>query len=141
MRYPGHFTIVRALFELGCFEEHVRTPDGTVLEPKALLRRLLEQRLAFPDVRDLVVLRCIVTGRHQGRPCTRTYDVLERYDEHTGFTAMERATALSGLQLVAYLQARQMVKPGAPAARGRHSRCSDTSTSCRSNGIHVRASA
>lgn len=112
VRYPGHFAIVRALFALGCFEERVRLPDGTVLEPKAVFRQLMEQRLAYPEVRDLVVLRCTVSGRHQGRPCTRRYDLLDRHDERTGFTAMERTTAFPAA-LVAYMQARQRIEPGA----------------------------
>lgn len=112
VRYPGHFAIIRALFELGCFEEHVKAPDGTVLGPKAVLRRLMEQRLAYPDVRDLVVLRCTVSGRHEGRPCARRYDLLDRHDERTGFTAMERTTAFPAA-LVAYMQARQLIQPGA----------------------------
>lgn len=112
VRYPGHFAIVRALLELGCFEEQVGLPDGTVLRPREVLRGLLEARLAFPDVRDLVVLRCTVRGRHQGRPCTRQYDLLDRQDERTGLTAMERTTAFPAA-LVAFMQARRQIEPGA----------------------------
>ncbi len=112
VRYPGHFAVIRALFELGCFEESLRLPDGRTVEPRALLRRLFEERLTFPDVRDLVVLRCTVCGRHRGRPCTRQYDVFDRHDEATGFTAMERTTAFPAA-LVADMQARRLVPPGA----------------------------
>ena len=112
VRYPGHFAIVRAMFELGCFDEQVTLTDGTTIEPKAVFRRLMEQRLAFPDVRDLVVLRCVVRGRHRGQPCTRQYDLLDRHDEHTGFTDMERTTAFPAA-LVAYTQARRLVSAGA----------------------------
>lgn len=112
VRYPGHYAIMRALFELGCFEARVALPDGRVLEPRALFRQLLETRLAFPDVRDLVVLRCIVQGVHQGRPLTRQYDLFDRHDEQTGFSAMERTTAFP-TTLVAYMQARRLIAPGA----------------------------
>lgn len=112
VRYPGHFAIVRALFQLGCFEPQVITSAGAELEPRTLLRQLMEDRLAFPQVRDLVVLRCTVSGRHQGRPCTRQYDLLERHDERTGLTAMERTTAFP-TALVAHMQARGLIPPGA----------------------------
>ena len=112
VRYPGHFAVIRALFELGCFEESLRFADGRTAEPRALLRRLFEERLALPDVRDLVVLRCTARGRHQGRPCARQYELFERHDEQTGFTAMERTTAFP-TALVAYMQARRLVPPGA----------------------------
>ncbi len=112
VRYPGHFAIVRAMFELGCFDEYVEASDGTTLQPRLVLRELVEARLSFPDVRDVVVLRCTVRGRHQGRPCTRQYDVLDRQDEQTGFSAMERMTAFPAA-LVAHLQARRLIAPGA----------------------------
>jgi len=112
VRYPGHFAILRALFTLGCFEERLTLADRTVIEPRALLRRLMEQRLSFPDLRDLVVLRCTAAGEHQGRPRTIQYDLFDRHDEATGFTAMERTTAFP-TALVAYMQARRLVAPGA----------------------------
>ncbi len=112
VRYPGHFAIVRALFELGCLDERLTLADGTMVSPRAVLRRLLEERLAFPEVRDLVVLRCTVRGVQAGRPRTLVYELLERHDEVTGLTAMERTTAFPAA-LVAYLQARKEVEPGA----------------------------
>ncbi len=112
VRWPGHFAIVRALFGLGCFEERMELADGTVVQPKAVLRKLMEARLAFPEVRDLVVLRCTVSGRHGGRACRRVYDLLDFHDGRTGFTAMERTTAFPAA-LVAHLQARRLVAPGA----------------------------
>lgn len=112
IRYPGHFAIIRALSQLGCFEELVTLPDGARLKPKQVLRRLMEQRLTFPEVRDLVVLRCTVRGRHAGHPITRRYELLDRHDEATGFSAMERTTAFPAA-LVAHMQARKLIEPGA----------------------------
>jgi lysine 6-dehydrogenase len=63
-------------------------------------------------VRDLVVLRVIVSGTHRGRAATLQYDVLDRHDERTGFTAMERTTGFP-TALVAKMQARGEIEPGA----------------------------
>ena len=112
VRYPSHFAIMRALFELGLFEHSVAGADGATLQPRAVLRQLMEQRLSFPDVRDIVVLRCTARGRHAGRAVTRTYDLFDRHDEKTGFTAMERGTAFPAA-LVAHMQARKVIEPGA----------------------------
>jgi len=112
VRYAGHFAIIRALFELGCFEESVTLRDGRVVMPRTVLRALFEERLTYPDIRDLVVLRCTVCGRHRGRPCVRQYDLFDRHDEQTGFTAMERTTAFPAA-LVAHMQARRLLAPGA----------------------------
>ncbi len=112
VRYPGHFAAMRAMYELGCFDEHVTLADGTMLEPQPILRRLMEEHLTFPEVRDLVVLRVTVRGQHAGQPRTLVYEMLDRHDDKTGFTAMERTTAFPAA-LVAYMQARKLVEPGA----------------------------
>lgn len=111
VRYPGHFAIVRALFDLGCFERRIELPEGHI-EPRPLMRRLFEERLAFPQIRDLVVLRVTVSGTHDRRRCRRQYDLLDYHDKRTGFTAMERTTAFPAA-LVAFMQARRLVPPGA----------------------------
>ncbi len=112
VRYPGHFAVIRALFDLGCFEESIRFADGVRINPKAAMRRLFEERLRFPDVRDLVVLRVTVRGRHAGAPRTLVFDLLDRHDERTGFTAMERTTGFP-TAIVAHMQAAGIVPPGA----------------------------
>lgn len=112
VRYPGHWAILRAMFELGCFEESLRLSDGGTIEPKALMRRLFEEKLAFPDVRDITVLRITVRGRDKGAERAMQFDLLDRHDERTGFTAMERTTAYP-TALAAHLQARGLVAAGA----------------------------
>lgn len=112
LRYPGHWQQIRTLFALGFLDERFRARDGREFEPLELARRLFEAKLAFPKVHDLVVLRTTVEGRQRGRARELRYDVLERYDARTGFTAMERATAFPAA-LVAHLQARGLVEPGA----------------------------
>lgn len=112
VRYPEHWAVIRAMFELGCFEESLRLADGSTIEPKALMRRLFEEQLAFPEVRDVTVLRITVRGRDKGAARTLQFDLLDRHDERTGFTAMERTTAFP-TALAAHLQARGLVAPGA----------------------------
>jgi len=112
IRYPGHFAIMRAMMELGFFKDEVKLRDGTTFNPGVISRWLLEDRLDFPDVRDIVLLRVTVEGRHQGRERTLQYDLCDRHDEKTGFSAMERTTGFP-TALVAYMQARGLTTPGA----------------------------
>ena len=105
VRYPGHFAIIRAMFELGCFEESLTTASGDQISPKPLIRQLFETRLTYPEVRDLVVLRVTATGRNNGQPTTLQYDLRDHHDYATGFTAMERTTAYP-TALAAHMQAR-----------------------------------
>ena len=111
VRYPGHFAIVKALFDMGLFAEQSPVAELPV-PPKVYLQKLMESALAFPDVTDVVVLRVEVSGRHAGATATRRYDVFARHDAATGFSAMEQTTAYP-TALVASLQARGMVAPGA----------------------------
>ena len=112
VRYPGHFALIRAMFALGGFDAELKLRSGESIAPRELLRKLFEERLAFPDVKDVVVLRVTVSGRDKGRPVRLQYDLQDQQDEATGFTAMERTTAFPAA-LVAYMQARGDVAPGA----------------------------
>lgn len=101
------------LNELGSFTtSHFEVADAEEFEPVELTRRLFEERLKFPEVRDVVLPRVLVTGSHQGQPRALQYDVFDSHDEPTGFSAMERATAFSAA-LVGHFQARGLIEPGA----------------------------
>jgi lysine 6-dehydrogenase len=112
LRYPGHWAQIRTLFELGFMDERFESADGEKFAPVKLTQRLFEQRLAFPEVRDVVLLRVLVTGTHAGQPRSLQYDLGDRHDETTGFTAMERTTAFPAA-LVGHFQARRLIEPGA----------------------------
>lgn len=112
VRYPGHWTIIRAMFGLGLFERRVTLSDGRVIEPLAVVRPLMEDRLRFDDVHDITVLRVTVRGRHQGQPASVCFELIDRHDERTGLSSMERTTAFP-TALVARMQAEGHIAPGA----------------------------
>lgn len=53
---------------------------------------LLEPKLTRPGIRDVCVIRARAVGRKDGRAAVAVADLVDRYDEATGFTAMERLT-------------------------------------------------
>lgn len=112
IRYPGHFAIIRALFGLGCFDESFQAADGETLQPRRMMRKIIEKQLDFPQMRDMVLLRASVRGRAAGRESTLQYDLVDFHDERTGFTSMERTTAFP-TALVAAMQARGQIAAGA----------------------------
>jgi lysine 6-dehydrogenase len=111
LRYPGHWAMIRMLFGIGAFEHELRH-GGRTFEPRATLRALFETHLDFPKMRDIVLLRTTVVGKRGKQTVKLQYDVFERHDAKTGFTAMERGTAFPAA-VVAHLQARGLVAPGA----------------------------
>lgn len=118
VRYPGHFAMLHPLVALGFLDTepvtvvaHVPGTPGArpaAVSPRDLAHRLLERHIVYPS-RDLVVLR-VVASSPAGRELR--FEMLDREDEATGFTAMERATAFPAAALL-HLQATGGVAPGA----------------------------
>ncbi len=113
LRYPGHFARFRTFKELGLFgEDSIPTSTGGSVRPRDLLIRLLTPLIDKPAVPDLVVLRVDVIGLRAGQRVRIRYDLFDRQDPATGFTAMERCTAHPAA-IVAEMCAAGEVQPGA----------------------------
>ncbi|MFX1369783.1 MAG: saccharopine dehydrogenase C-terminal domain-containing protein, partial [Promethearchaeota archaeon] len=74
--------------------------------------RLFEPKVSFPEDKDMVVIRIICKGKHNGRPAEAQVDVMDFYDEETGFTSMERTTGWS-IAIVASMMADCRARKGA----------------------------
>jgi lysine 6-dehydrogenase len=92
LRYPGHFEWLRAFKTLGLFSEQPVEVDGQRVIPRRLYHTLLESQLSGEDKRDVCVMRAVGNGLRSGEEVAVTVDLVDRYDEATGFTAMERLT-------------------------------------------------
>jgi len=53
---------------------------------------LLEPKISASEIRDVCVIRVVGYGKKDGEETTVTIDLIDYYDEETGFTAMERLT-------------------------------------------------
>lgn len=112
LRWPGHYAKLRPLIELGFLDQTPVSVGGHDVVPRQLAHALLSTWIDYPDDPDLVVLRVDVSGDTDGRRRTFRMDILDRHDDATGFTAMERTTAYPAA-IVTILQARGLVPPGA----------------------------
>jgi lysine 6-dehydrogenase len=103
VRYPGHCEKIQLLRDLGLLEG----------EARAVVSKALERRLDFREP-DLVVLRVLCYGWMKASQETveAKLDLLDFYDEQTGFTAMERTTGFSAA-IVMHLLAQGKIAPGA----------------------------
>lgn len=112
LRYPGHFEWLRAFKALGLFSEKPVSVNGQPVPPRSLFHALLEPQIVSPGARDLAIIRVVGKGRHSGQPSQLTLDLIDNYDEKTGFTAMERLTGWHCAIMMGF-QARGQVIPGA----------------------------
>ena len=92
LRYPGHFEWLRAFKELGLFSEKAIEVHGKQVIPREVYHALLEPKIRAEDIRDICVMRVVGYGLKDGKETTLTVDLVDRYDQETGFTAMERLT-------------------------------------------------
>ena len=110
LRYPGHAEKMRVLRELGFLSLERISVDGTDVRPREVTKALLEPLLG--EGKDLVAVRVEGEGEREGAPLLIRYDLLDRYDEDTGISAMERTTGF-GLAISGLLQAVGRIPPGA----------------------------
>jgi lysine 6-dehydrogenase len=102
IRYPGHCTKVRLLFDLGLTSMKPMTVDGQRIIPRHLLIQRLEAALPW-EKDDVVLVRVEVKGKGsrdrgiEGSSGGRTigYELIDYADQRSGLTAMERTTGFS----------------------------------------------
>jgi lysine 6-dehydrogenase len=94
LRYPGHCARFAAYRDLGLLGQAPIQAGGALVVPRDVFHALLEPRIgAGPEpVRDVCVMRVTATGERGGRPARAVIELVDRYDEGTGFTAMQRLT-------------------------------------------------
>ncbi len=68
--------------------------------------------MTLPEDKDMVVVRALACGRKDGGDAQATVELVDGYDDETGFTAMERCTSWSAA-IVAEMMARGETPPGA----------------------------
>lgn len=112
VRYPGHHAKFRVIKELGLLDlEPVKVGDMEVV-PREVFHRVAAPKLDFPQDHDLVVVRAVFHGMKAGKAIRKQFDILDFYDEATGFSAMERTTGFSAA-VVCEMIAEGNVAPGA----------------------------
>jgi len=69
------------------------------------------EKLRKPGGRDLVALRVVVAGKKHGEAAERAWQLVARYDEANGLTAMMQTTGFT-LSITSQLQATGVIRPG-----------------------------
>jgi lysine 6-dehydrogenase len=94
LRYPGHCARFTAYRDLGLMGLEPIDAGGSRVVPREVFHALLEPRIGAGDasVPDICVMRVKAAGERDGHDATAVVELIDRYDETTGLTAMQRLT-------------------------------------------------
>ncbi|HTE46902.1 MAG TPA: saccharopine dehydrogenase C-terminal domain-containing protein [Gemmatimonadaceae bacterium] len=110
LRYPGHAALMQDIRDIGLLDNEPVDVKGVKVIPRDVFIATVGPRLTKSKGRDLVALRIIVTGTKGGKPASRSFDLVDRYDEKRDVSAMMRTTGYS-LSITGLMQARGQVTP------------------------------
>jgi lysine 6-dehydrogenase len=111
LRYPGHAELMENIRSMGLLDLEPVDVKGTKVVPRDAFIASVQPKLTKVHGRDLVALRVIVSGKKAGKAATRTFDLVDRYDEKHDVSAMMRTTGYS-LSITGMMQVRRVVPPG-----------------------------
>jgi len=112
LRYPGHWAQIRAFADLGLLSDRPTSVRGKRVVPREIFETLFEPQVTPREIRDIAVTHVVARGEKGGRPAEAVVDMVDTYDERTGFRAMERVTGFHAA-IVAEMIAREEIPPGA----------------------------
>lgn len=112
IRYPGHCERMRIFKDFGFWNEDQIEVRGTKIVPKDVFNAVFGPALEKFVDRDLCAVRAVGLGKKGGQSVRLQIDILDREDEATGFTSMERLTGFS-VAIYAIEVAHGRVKTGA----------------------------
>lgn len=112
LRYPGNLAQLRAFYDLGLWSLEPIQVQGRPIVPRDVFHALFEPKVVFPQDKDLVIVRVKALGKKDGRDAEAVVEMIDYFDEATGFTSMERGTGWSAA-IVAEMMARGQTPRGA----------------------------
>lgn len=104
IRYPGHCEQFKLFVDLGLAASEEIDLDGGRVRPRRLLGEMLLRHLPA-DEPDVVLIRLAFRGRAAGKDARLRYDIIDRFDQRTGLSAMMRTTAFPA-SIIAQMMAR-----------------------------------
>jgi lysine 6-dehydrogenase len=110
LRYPGHAQIMEDIRSLGLLDTEPVEVKGVKVAPRDAFIATVKPKLTKPNGRDLVALRVVVTGSNNGTKATKSFELVDRYDEKRGVSAMMRTTGYS-LSITGLMQVRGQIAP------------------------------
>ncbi|MGB9181549.1 MAG: saccharopine dehydrogenase C-terminal domain-containing protein, partial [Pyrinomonadaceae bacterium] len=104
IRYPGHCEKFKLLIDLGLTNSEEVEVNNVRVSPRRVLGEMLLRKLPA-DEPDVVLVRVEFRGSMNGARQILRYDIIDRFDESTGLSAMMRTTAFPA-SIIAQMMAR-----------------------------------
>jgi saccharopine dehydrogenase-like NADP-dependent oxidoreductase len=96
LRWPGHCAFWKTVAGLHLLDDEPVMVNGVPVDRKRFLAAAIEPHIGYRDhERDIVVVRIDVKGRVDGEKKRVVYQVIDRRDLETGFTAMSRTVGFT----------------------------------------------
>ncbi len=92
LRYPGHYASFKAFADLGLLSPIPITIGKNQIIPRDLFHALLEPKIIQSVIHDIALIRIHCRGFNREKPAMATIELMDYYDHHTGFMAMQRVT-------------------------------------------------
>lgn len=112
LRYLGHWEKFKAYSDLGLFDETPINVSNKEIIPRDVYHFLLEPKITSGDKRDLGIIKIFAEGIKNGEEVNSVIELIDYFDEKTGFTAMQRLTGWHA-SVMAILAAQNEIKKGA----------------------------
>ena len=111
LRYPGHWDQFKAFAQLGLFgQDPIKVGDAKIV-PRDVFSTMIEPKITQPEIRDVGIIRVRCVGEKGGDKMEAIVELVDYYDEKTGFTAMQRLTGWHA-SIVAILAAQERIRRG-----------------------------
>jgi lysine 6-dehydrogenase len=108
LRYPGHFAMIRSLYDLGLFSKEKRKVGKIEIAPRRLMAELMVDKFSGNEP-DVTVMR--VEAHHDGR--VAAFTMIDKYDAKTKQTSMMRTTAWPASVVLQMMAGGEISKRGA----------------------------
>lgn len=92
LRYPGSYAQLKTMHDLGLFSDDEVKIDGRRIIPRRVLQAFFEPKIRLPNEKDVAIIRAKCIGEKDRQTAEAVVDVVDFYDDETGFSAMERTT-------------------------------------------------
>jgi len=110
LRYPGHAALMEDIRAMGLLSLDPVDVKGTKVVPRDAFIASVMPKLHKPKGRDLVALRVVVSGKKNGTAASKSFELVDKYDEKHEISAMMRTTGYS-LSITGLMQVRGQVSP------------------------------